>query len=298
MKNRVGIGWGVAMLVALAGLVLWSVTPALEKPDYAHLKRQIEDFIKTRPGVTFGIFFKDLISGQTFGINEDRPMPAASTTKLPVVLYLNTLAAQGKLDMAERVAYRAETDYSGQGGILQNTAREGDTYSLRALANLAVTISDNTATRMLLRRLGRDNVAAFMRELGGTTVYPFSGANLTTARDMGRYVEATLDFAREHPVLGSRLLDDLAHSIYHVGLPGRLPPDIMVPHKEGEIGGVADDVGVVLSRRPYILCVLSQGVGDVDAAFADIARISRLIYDFQERLAAPGGQSPASRSPR
>lgn len=301
MRGRTRIGLGVAVLAALAGLVLWNVArrpgpemprtqprarPALPAPDYEPLRRQVAEFVYTRPGVTFGIYFKDLVSGAAFGINADEPIAAASTVKVPIVLYLNTLAARGELDMSERVVYRQATDYTDGAGILQFTARDGDTYSLRALATLAITISDNVATRMLLRRLGRDNVASFMRGLGGATVYP-GGENVTTARDMGAYVDGVLLFAREHPVLGSRLLDDMAHSIYHVGLPGRLPPGVMVAHKEGDVAGMAGDVGVVLGRRPYILCVLSRGIGDLDAAFADIAHISRLAYDFQERL--PGG---------
>ncbi len=52
------------------------------------------------------------------------------------------------------------------------------------------------------------------------------------------------------------------------------------------MAGMAGDVGVVMSRRPYILCVLINGVTDVDGAFADIAHLSRMVYDYQERLAA------------
>lgn len=253
------------------------------RPDYALLERRLRDFLAERPGVVFGIYVKDLETGAELGINADEPIHAASTRKVPLVLYLNRLVADGKARFSDRVAYHAQSDYQGGAGILQYEAREGSTYSLRVLANLAITISDNVATRMLLRHLGRENVRDFMRRLGGRTVEP-GGENITTARDMGVYVQAVLDFARENPELGNRLLDDMAHSIYHVGLPGELPPGLAVPHKEGEVAGVADDVGAVFGRRPYILCVLSKNVRDVEAAFGDIARISRLVYDFQESL--------------
>ncbi len=285
-----------AVLVALAA-VTWqrqaapSPPPAARKPlpsaarpDYGPLEEEIRAFLAARPGVVFGIYFKDLQSGAEFGIDADRPLPAASTVKVPLVLYLNRLVAEGKADFAERIAYQPESDYATGAGILQYEARAGDTYSLRVLANLAITISDNVATRMLLRRLGRDNLADFMRRLGGRTVYP-EGRNVTTARDMGRYMEAVLAFARERPDLGNRLLDDMAHSIYHVGLPGELPVRVTVAHKEGDLEGVADDVGIVFGSRPFILCVLSEGVADVDQGFRDIARLSRLVFDYQEGLA-------------
>lgn len=232
---------------------------------------------------TYGIYFKDLISGAEFGINDREPIPAASTIKVPVVLYLNTLAAQGKVNWDEKIAYRSNLDYQGGAGILQFTARGGDRYSLRVLANLSITVSDNIAYRMLVRYLGKENIAEFMRDLGGETVFP-DGTNVTTARDMAHYIQGVLDFARENPELGKRLLDDMANPIYHVGLPGELPPSTRVAHKEGDIWGVCNDVGVVLGPCPYILCVLSKGVGDLDQGFADIAHISKMVYDYQARI--------------
>ncbi len=255
-----------------------------QEPNYAPLKKQIEEFVAQRPGNSYGIYFQDLGSGKSFGINENNPMTAASTVKMPFSLYLSTLAAEKKIDWDTRLTYQQFTDYEGGNGVLRYYAKEGDRYSVRALNTLSLTISDNIAFRMLARSLGRENFINFMKGLGGKTVYP-GGRNLTTARDMGLYVQEILDFARRRPVEGNRLLDDLSHSIYHVGLPGLLPENVMVAHKEGDLDeGVADDAGVVFCSRPYILVVLSSGVKDLDEGFRDIARISKLAYDYQEKL--------------
>ncbi len=155
--------------------------PRLGAPDYGPLRARVAEFVATRRPALFGIYFQDLASGSSWGINERAPIRAASTVKVPIVLYLNELAARGEIDMAERVAYDPATDYQTGAGILQFAARGGDTYSLRVLATLSIVVSDNVATRMLLRRLGKDRVAAFMRGLGGETVYP-GGENITPAR--------------------------------------------------------------------------------------------------------------------
>lgn len=251
--------------------------------DYTPLQEEIRAFIQTRPQ-QFGIYFKDLTSGQEWGMDADAPFPAASTVKVPIALYVNEMVAQGRLRWSDRIPYEKATDYAPGAGVLQFQGVDGNTYSLRVLTNLLITISDNVAWNMLERFLGRDGIAGFMRRLGGRTVFP-DGENISTARDMGIYLQAVLDLARRRPDLGERLLDDLSHTIWDVGLPGQLPPELRVAHKEGDISGVADDVGIVFSRRPYILCIMSQGVENVDAGFADIARISRMVYDFQERLA-------------
>lgn len=292
-------GLAVAMVLAAAGSLYWVAAtrhdaPAASgaggdgawsrpQPDYRPLKAELEAYIESQPSV-YGLYFRDLSSGASFGVNEREPITAASTVKVPVVLYLNHLVAEGEASWDDRVVYDSAADYQDGAGILQFAARDGDSYSLRTLANLAITISDNVAYRMLLRHLGRDNVAAFMRGLGGEIVFP-NGQNITCAKDMAEYIQGVLDFERAHPDLGSRLLDDMAHPIYHVGLPGKLPPQVMVAHKEGDVTGVANDVGVVFAKRPYILVVLSKGIADIDQGFATIAEISRMVYDYQTNLA-------------
>ncbi len=256
--------------------------PGARQPDYGPLVARVREFIETRPQ-TFGIYFKDLQTGATWGINEREPIHAASTIKVPLVLYVNHQVAAGRARMDDRIVYEPDRDLTGGAGILQRDGFPGKSYSLRVLTNLSITISDNVTTNMLFRHFGKDNVGEFMRRLGGEVIFP-GGRRISTARDMGIYVEAVLDFARQHPLLGGRMLDDMGHAIFHVGLPGELPPDVFVAHKEGDIEGVADDVGIVFGRRPFVLAVLSKGVDNIDQGFEDIARISKIVYDFQEQL--------------
>jgi len=251
-------------------------------PDYILLKKQINKFIAPKESY-FGIYFRDLTSGQEFGINENVPITAASTVKLPLVLYINTLVNKGKLSWNDKIAYQEAVDYEEGSGILRYTARDGELYSIRVLTTLAIVISDNVAYRMLVKQVGKENLIDFMKYLGGQTVFP-GGKNLTTARDMNVYVQATLDFAKRDLKNGMRLLDDLAHSIYHVGLPGQIPAQTIVAHKEGDVDDIAADAGVVFCSRPYILVILSKGVKDVDQGFQDIAEISKITYNFQTQL--------------
>ncbi len=255
---------------------------AAPAPDYGPLVERVRDFLAGEAAV-YGVHFKDLSSGAAWGIAADRPFPAASTYKVPLVLFLYEEAAAGRISLDERLLYSPDTDYRTGAGILHLEGVAGRSYSLRVLANLSITISDNVAAAMLLRRLGRDRLAAFMAGLGGRVVFP-GGRNLSTAADMGRYLEEALAFARRHE-LGRLLLDDLSHTIYDVGLPGLLPAGVRVAHKEGDVMGVSDDVGVVYGRHPFILCVMSEGQADVEEGFRTIARLTRLVYDYQESVA-------------
>ncbi|WP_406676875.1 serine hydrolase [Neomoorella carbonis] len=255
---------------------------AANTPDYTPLKKQIEEYLAGQPG-TYGVFFKDLISGQSFSINADTPLPAASTVKLPAVLFINHLVAQGNLDWQQKLTYNSATDYQGGSGILQFSVKDGDRLTLRTLATMAITTSDNIAYNMLRNFVGKGSIASFMRNLGGQTVFP-NGQNLSTARDMATYVQAALDFAKVNPD-GRRLLDDMANGIYNEGIPLKIPEGVTVAHKEGFIWGSPADVGAVFGSRPFIVTVLSQGVEDPDQGFANIATIAKMMYDYQENLA-------------
>jgi beta-lactamase class A len=283
----------VAAVLAFAGAhppvraplpsLLPPVPPAAPQASYEPLRQVINNYTATLPG-TYSVYFKDLSSGQVLGINENAPVPDASCIKVPVVLYLYEQVAAGKLSWMDRVAYQQAVDYESGAGALQLTAENGNTFSLRCLATVAITISDNIAHNMLVRYLGSDNVMSFIKSIGGADTSRPYGSAATTAKDLGAFMEAVYRFAKQDPAQGRRLISDLGNSIFHVGLPGELPPDLLVAHKEGSISGVVNDMGIIFAKRPYILTVMSQGASDEDTGFHDIAEISRLVYDYQQQL--------------
>jgi len=291
-SNRIALAMALLALIGLLAGCSYNLqkNPVPDRlpapPDYGPLNLQVNAYLDTLPG-DYAVYFQDLASGQGFGINDEAPTPPASTIKLPVVLYLYEQIASGKLNWNDRVTYSQELDYQSGAGVLQSWARDGYAFSLRALATVCITISDNIALNMLVRYLGQENVVAWLKNIGKNTAHPF-GNGPSTARDLGAFLNELIRFARQQPKLGGRLLNDLAYTIYHVGLPGKLPPQLVVSHKEGSMNGVADDAGIVFSQRPYILVVMSQNLPypDEETGFIYIAQISRLCYDYQQQLPA------------
>ena len=252
-------------------------------PDYTQIQAQVEEYINKLAGLgqEWGAFFKDLTSGKTFGVNPDLQVPAASTVKVPVVLYTSILVSRGELSWNETLTYVSARDWRGGAGVIQYTAKDGDTFTIRELAEKSITHSDNVAWKMLERRLGKDNLINFMKEIGGQTVYP-GGQNISTPRDNATYMEAALLFSKTNPE-GEKLMFDLANTIWNTGL-NRYITEVQVAHKEGDIMGVANDVGVIYAQRPYILSIMSKGHEDVEAGFEKIGEISRMIFDYQNAL--------------
>jgi beta-lactamase class A len=256
--------------------------------DYTPLAGELRRYLAQKPG-SYGICCQDVNTGKSFGIDEDELFVQASCLKLAYVLYLYEQVAAGQYILEQRLAYQAVDDYSDGSGYLQYFAAEGDRFTLRTLAGMAITLSDNIAYRMIKRFLGAPNVLRYMKQMGMLHPQP-NGEHCTTPGDMACCLRRVLNFAARAPELGARLLDDMAHPVWHYGLPLLLPDSVRVAHKEGDLDGVANDVGIIfLPDRPYLLAILSRDQPEVKSGFQEIARISKIIYDYhRHRISEPG----------
>lgn len=116
-------------------------------------------------GVDACVHAVDVETGRDVGIGADEQVVIASVFKVLVVLEFARQVASGQLDPAERVLVRGGDRLGGWG-----TAGCADDVelSLRDLAFFAVSVSDNTAADLLLRRVGPDVVPLLAAELGLT----------------------------------------------------------------------------------------------------------------------------------
>ena len=123
-------------------------------------------------GVDAHLHVVDVDSGREVGAGADEQVVLASVFKILVVLELARQAVAGQLDLTERVLVRAEDRLGGWG-----TAGCADDVelSLRDLAHFTMSISDNTAADLLLRRVGPDVVALLAAELGLTRTRVIGG---------------------------------------------------------------------------------------------------------------------------
>lgn len=106
----------------------------------------------------------DLAGTAEVSIGADRLMPIASIFKLPVLLALAVEGASGRLDLEERVTVTPDERVPGSTGlsVLQDTVE----MSLRDLAVLMMSVSDNTATDVVVDRVGLETVNRLLVGLG------------------------------------------------------------------------------------------------------------------------------------
>lgn len=129
------------------------------------LSHVVSPLLPSFPG-DLGLYIRHLTTGEEFGHQADAPFLTASVFKIPVLVELYRQVERGALRLDQSVTVR-ETDKVAGSGVLKELS-DGHRVNLYELAMLMIIVSDNTATDLLMERLGKDAINATLRGLGLT----------------------------------------------------------------------------------------------------------------------------------
>jgi beta-lactamase class A len=282
--------FGRRALFALSAAICLGAWPgrafASDFGPLAALRSQLQSESRFASGQV-GIAVRDLATGYTSGLNLDAVMPAASTIKVPVMVEVFRQMNAGRFDLQTQVTLQAHDRDWGSGDLCDATP--GTSYGVAALLRVMIDESDNTATNMLIRLVGRDHVNLTMKELGlhhtflrtdvRTDTENVRFALRTTAHDMVSLLEK---MAREQLIdpWSSREMIAILTKQQHNGLiPAPLPPGTEIAHKTGSLHDTLNDVGIVYQdREPYVIAVMTTHWSSLDRGRAFIHRVSKLTY--------------------
>ncbi|MGI8497723.1 MAG: serine hydrolase [Gemmatimonadaceae bacterium] len=110
------------------------------------------------------LYAKHLASGREIGLRADDPVNTVSVIKIPVMVLAFRDAESGKLDLDQRYTIRPDDLRRGT-GLLQTFAT-GLEPTLRDLVMQMIITSDNTATDILITRVGLERVNRLLDSLG------------------------------------------------------------------------------------------------------------------------------------
>jgi beta-lactamase class A len=126
---------------------------------YNELVKETKGFEKV-----LGVAVKHLGTGEEVSFNGEELFPTASVFKVPVIVELYRQAGAGGLNLDSKMVLKDSLKVPGS-GILKELS-EGLEVTVRDLSRLMMILSDNTATDMIVERVGKENVNATMRRLG------------------------------------------------------------------------------------------------------------------------------------
>ena len=233
------------------------------------------------------MYYRPLDGGCARMYNEMLPVRAASVIKIPIMVEAFRQFEAGELDPGEQHVLRAEEKMPSCGAL--NRMHDGLEVTMRDLVELMIVLSDNSATNILIDRLGIPRVNETLAELGiKNTVLRrklFDAAghaagieNTVCAKEIGILLEKMYRGELISPEASAEMLEILRNQKLNGKMPFYLKPrGIACAHKTGEDDGITHDVGIVYARKPFVLCMLSEET--------EVPAFERLIQEIARELA-------------
>lgn len=286
----------ILLIIFLSGTVAYfslRLEKILEKQKAAWetLEEEIRKELNAFNGEA-GIVIRDLNTGWTIKINQDKILPSASLVKIPIMLAAFYAADEGRVRLEDTLTLKSIHKALGSGRL--KDAPQGTQFSLRQLIELMILESDNTATNMLIDHLGLDYLNNCFKKLGlkNTNIVrkmmDFSQRqegkdNFTTALDLANILEKIYKNKLINKTYSQMCLDFLKKQKIKDRIPANLPADTLVAHKTGLEKGICHDAGIVFTGQgDFLICVLTKHRNKTAKAAKEfIAQIAFLAYKYK-----------------
>lgn len=239
---------------------------------------------------SYGVFAVNLRTQKTVTYHEKDIFPSASTIKIPIMIELYRRVEEENLSLDAMVTMRDEDKVDGSGVLFDLTP--GQAYSLRDLNTLMITVSDNTATNLLIDFLGVEAINNTMRRLGvhdtelvrrlQRVPTERSSVNRATAYDLAQLVTRMAHGEVISLAVSHRMIEVMKRCQGAVSITTLVPqqsftgqpPTVTVAHKTGSLSDACHDVGLVYMSDglSYAAALMSQG-----APYAKLAPTLRRI---------------------
>lgn len=267
------------------------------------LKTTVQNLATPYPNLTPGVFMVDLDTGAYLDINSNASFPAASTIKIPILIAFFQDVDAGKIRLDEMLTLQKEMIAQGSGNL--RTQAVGSQYTALDIATKMITISDNTATNMLITRLGGQEVLnERFRSWGLATTMirnplpDLKGTNTTSPRELGDLIakvnQGNLVSMRSRDLM----LDIMRRTERDNLLPSGLGEGARAYHKTGDIGTMLGDAGLIdiPTGKRYIAAVMVQRPNNDPNAEKLISSISNAAYQhFSQTTVTP--RTPTNNPP-
>lgn len=240
-------------------------------------------------GARVAVCVRELATGAEARLDAERPYALASVIKIPIAIELYRQAELGQLDLAEHVPIR-DVLVDDEDGVLARF-RPGDAVlSLRALAVLMLGVSDNTATNLLLDRLGLPAVNTRLDALGvgairvrrkmlDAAARARGEENVGTAGALVDLLAALATGRCLGPTATAEMLALLRANQVSFVRRGLAADPVIVADKNGELDGIRTSAMVLEPRDrahgTVVVSILTSGLADEAAGEAFAVAVAR-----------------------
>lgn len=249
-------------------------------------QKYLDDRIKALKG-KIGFYYENLVTGETLCHNEGERFEAASVIKIPIFMYTAKLVSEGKLSWSQKVQVKDEDKKPSCGALLSLT---GDLeVDIDSLCKLMITLSDNTATNILMRVCGIENIQNWLqkdmgftstqlkRELFETNPDRINLTNYIGPKEIGILLKLIYNREFISEEISQKIEDTLLLQQIRHKIPGYIGRKKKIANKTGEDGNTTHDAAIVFAGEPFVLVVCSNDT-DVPETERFIREIALELY--------------------
>lgn len=311
-KKSAAIGLAIVLSAAGAVLLTSSSGTADSPASWTTLRTKLQPVLAdaTAHHITVGISARNLVSphtDQSLDMGSMGPYKAASTIKLGLASLIMKGVDQGRYTFDTKITVKPE-DIVGGSGILQQEGKGAfpQDITLDRLLRLMITVSDNTATNVLIDFVGGfDPINKFTQGLG----LPDAGFHfgrkmiLPHPADQENWISPDEDAKLLGMIYGSTFLSRASSSQIISWMRqqqvntkfGAVIPRDDLANKTGELSDVSHDTGyILLPGHETILSVMTSfdpnafpdGSG-FDTANLEVQKVAKTVFDYLQST-APG----------
>lgn len=252
---------------------------------------EIKQRLDALPGVV-SFYYKNLVTKEEFGYQQAQKMMAASVIKLFVMTEAFARIDRGLLSAHEMITVHRKDCVPSCGALTY--MHDEIQVTVMDLITLMIIFSDNTATNILIDKLGMDAINHTIRGLGyqdtqlRRKMFDLEKSragiqNIITAEETGRLLEAMYEERLISPAASQKMLAIMKNQ----QLNGKIPfyfkaraESIPIAHKTGEDTGITHDVGIVFAEQPFIVCFCGNET-DTPAFERVMGELSLELYNSQ-----------------
>lgn len=273
----------------LAGGSFKSFAGSENGPNLNALSSAISQFLQERglSAANISIAYQDLTSNELYTWKADLRYPSASVIKVAAAMVVGQLTDQGYFPADMQIVYLPSKWFSAEN---MDPGQQGKLVPMSNLVSSALLYSDNAATSAIFGYFDRHGrlLHNFLDERTGTN---YAGDISMSARE-GIGLITQLYFDSSFPSYQT-ILSTMTSSTWNEFLTKNIP--VAVSSKYGNLPGIAHEIGLVWTDRPFAYAVFSQNIPAYDV----LPALGSLLYQYNTGTlaASPSPTEPSTALP-
>lgn len=252
------------------------------------LNTKIEAYLtQLPPEIKISMAVENLDGKIIFELNQTQTVPAASIIKVPIMVELMEQVKIGKVDLGELYEILPNDKVGGSGTLANQENTKA--LTIKQLCQKMISVSDNTSTNILIKKLGMEAINKRLEILGmtktrlnrmmmDTEAVKAGRENWVNALEINGLLQKISHKKVANEALCNLMMDILVSCDDNSTIPNKLPKTLKIAHKTGGLPYIRGDAAIVFAPKPYIISVFVEGFKNIEDAEKIIANLSEICY--------------------